>query len=158
MIREDSLLHYNRPKGFPVIDTSDDGGCLKPMLLDYGNLMEATTKTHHQVVNGKWSKAEAEAFLSYYCINKTTSGVIIKRAQNMRTLATLSATEETAAEYHMLLNRKCKFPHKFEPWQYPRFWTRGLPLKAIIDAPMHLVFWGGCPRHHWVYSHVSLEA
>jgi hypothetical protein len=87
-----------------------------------------------------------------------TTKLIIKRAQNIRALATLSATEATADEYQMLLNQKSKFPHDFEPWQYPSFWTRGLPLKANIDAPMHLVFLGAVQGvtgfiHTWLRKH-----
>jgi hypothetical protein len=156
MLRTDTFLCWKAPKGFPLHNFKE--GLLRPLKIDYGILIYAATHAHDLIVKGDMSKVEAEMFLSYYCVNTKTQVMIVRNALNMRTLNVLGAEESTADEYQTILDRKNKYPHEFERWKFPSFWKRDLPLKAQIDAPMHLVFLGAVQGvtgfiHTWLRKH-----
>lgn len=158
MIRDDGFLSWDAPKGFPSLEDGNHSVSLKPMKLDYGIFMEAATTTHNKVVRGTWSKTEAEAFLAYHCINNKAATQIIRNAQNMRALSSLADNEECKEEYDLLVAQQTSSPDEFAPWKFPSIWTRGVPLTALIDAPMHLLFLGAVQGitgfiHSWLRKH-----
>jgi hypothetical protein len=102
----------------------------------------AANHAHQRVVSGEWSKAEAEMFLLYYCINKKAAVGIVRHAQNIRALDALALMDDSGDDYEALLERKVRFPQEFEPWMTPALWRRQVPLKTQIDVPMHLLFLG----------------
>jgi hypothetical protein len=158
MIRDDDLLAWKAPDGFPKCSACKDG-FLRPLKLEYDILMEATVEAHRSVLSGDWSKTQAEHFLSFHCLNKKTSYAIIKYAQNIRALNKLSTQKGSAGDdYDALLRRQEKYPHEFQQWKYPSFWTRGLSMSTQIDVPMHLLFLGAVQNiigfiHSWLRKH-----
>lgn len=144
MIRDDDFLCWKAPDGFPKCSESK-GGVLKPMKLEYDDLIRATNEAHRCVLSGDWTKTQAEQYLSYYCVNKKTASLIINCAQNMRAFHKLSTQKGSASgddDYEALLRRQERFPHEFQQWKCPSLWTRGLPMSTQIDVPMHLIFLG----------------
>lgn len=158
MRRGDDMLQWKAPDGFPKCSACSDG-FLKPMKIEYDNLIAATGEAHGKVLSGEWSKTQAEHFLSYNCLNTKTAAVIIKYAQNMRALHKLSTTKEKdSEEYDALVRRQEKCPHEFQPWKPPSLWTRGLKMRTQVDAPMHLIFLGAVQNvigfiHVWLRKH-----
>jgi hypothetical protein len=159
MIRNDNLLHWDAPKAFPKVDGIVNLGKLKPMKLEYSDLIDATQKAHEKILLGKWTKTEASEFLSYYCINAKTAAQIVKQAQSMRAWDVVSKKRHPMnLEYETMVAQREKFPQEFEPWKVPSFWKRGLSINTLIDAPMHLVFLGAVQGitgfiHSWLRKH-----
>jgi hypothetical protein len=155
--QDDDFLNWKSPKGFPEGPNLKNGH-LHPRKLSYDILCYAAGHTHARIVAGQWTKAEAELFMSYYCLSGKAQVEILRHAQNLRAFDNLSTVDDQSEEYQALLERRRQHPHEFEQWSFPTFWKRRLGLEGVIDVPMHLVFLGAVENitgfvHSWLRKH-----
>lgn len=159
LIRSDKFLSWKAPPNFPTDTTEcDSNGLLLPKKLQYSHLWYAASKAHKSIVAGKWSKTQAESFLSYYCLDTKASSGIVSRAQNIRALENLSSRPDLSEDYEAMVARKAKYPDEFLAWVPPPLWKRGQELSSMVDVPMHLIFLGAVKGvvefiHSWLKRH-----
>ena len=109
--------------------------------LTYDILREAVTKTHEKIVDNLWTKVQAKAYLSVYCINGDGQEKIISCAQARRAWDLVHASGDENDIATLVQDREIN-PKKYEPWAHPAAWSLCENLQDTCEAPMHLLFLG----------------
>jgi hypothetical protein len=142
------LLRFNRPKSFPKthqLGGEIGQGQLSPIVLTHEVLKKVLDLTFEMVSTGKWTAGQGRAYITTNCINQRFAKVAVARALNVLNLETAKTEfQEDEARYRRLLHDQEKHPHKYKQVPTPALYERGVPLRAFVDTPMHLLLLGVC--------------
>jgi hypothetical protein len=146
---DNPLLLYELPHKYPngytlgVEEVEPEERMAKPKELNYELLRKVVTKTHLQVVLGKWTPAEAMCVLKTNCINEHFSKVIVQRAKNCASWLKAQEERNIDPEKYARIDRlRQKYPKQYAMAPFPAVWGRGVGLEKFVDTPMHLLFLG----------------
>jgi hypothetical protein len=124
-------------------------------------LKDALKKTKDNVVDGKWTKKQAEEYLAYFCFQKKFVDKVIQASENIRVLETANKNQDKDPQHYAdVMEMVLEDEDSFTPVECPPLWNRGVALHQHIDVLMHLVFLGAVDGtlkfiHEWLKQHTK---
>jgi hypothetical protein len=146
------MLRFERSKTSPkdfVLGGEKGVGLLSPLLLTHAILIKVMDLTFEMVAEGKWTKVQGIAYLCDNCINQKFASVCVARALNVFNLSNAKRDVEDTDYYRELLRDKNNHPERYNKMQAPSLFLRGVPLRAFLDTPMHLLLLGIVKASFW---------
>ena len=107
------------------------------MELTKSSLRAAAEMSHQKLSEGKWSRSNAQQFLSHHCISTKISDSILDNALNVRLLHDLEKNKDDEV-YQALVKDKTEHPEKYSLAKLPTSWNSTQEMCSYPDAPMHL--------------------
>ena len=132
----DELLKWTPHDRYPS-DMLPQSGFLHPMELTKSSLRAAAEMSHQKLSEGKWSRSNAQQFLSHHCISTKISDSILDNALNVRLLHDLEKNKDDEV-YQALVKDKTEHPEKYSLAKLPTSWNSTQEMCSYPDAPMHL--------------------
>lgn len=134
----------NFPRDIPA-DFGDQVDVLLPVQITFPLLLGAFEEAYTNIVAGTWSLSNGSAYLKRFCVRENTIKFLLGTATSRhRLLAARQAISDNPAneEAAKVIQEMSTEPSLTEKPNPPSTWTRGVPLTAFAEAPMHLLFLG----------------
>jgi hypothetical protein len=139
------LLEFPRSPDFPseyLLGAVQGNGPLTPIELTHDVLMRVMKLAFSKVSIGEWRKTQGIKYLCDNCVSEKYARVAMTRAANRWMIDKAKADEGVATEADALAEDAIQNAQRFEPLYIPSLYTRGVPLRAFVDTPMHLIHLG----------------
>jgi hypothetical protein len=136
------LLCFRRSESFPKeyeLGGEVGTGPLKPILLNYTQLTKVIHLSFDMVATGKWRLGQGLTYMTDNCINKKFAHVHLSRATNRWNLEKAKLNDRDTVRAEALIADQIENPKRYSPLTIPSLFTRGVPLHAFTDTPMHLI-------------------
>jgi hypothetical protein len=140
------LLSFRRTEYFPKdykLGGEVGDGPLQPQELTYELLTKVINLSFEMVASGKWKMGRGMAYMTDNCINQKFAHIHLTRASNRCLLEKARGNQHyDTVRAEALVADHLKNPSRYLPLPIPILYTRGLPLHAFPDTPMHLISLG----------------
>jgi hypothetical protein len=115
-------------------------GPLVPIQLTYPVLTKVINLSFDMVASGKWKMGQGLVYMTNNCINKKFAHVHMTCVANRCLFERAKRNEErnTVRADHVIADQ-LQNPTRHLPLSIPSLYTRGIPLYAFTDTPMHLI-------------------
>jgi hypothetical protein len=91
------------------------------------------------VASGEWKMGKGLAYMTDHCINQKFAKVHISRASNRYNLERANNNLGDTIQGEAIIADHVLNPKRYTPLPLPSLYSRGVPLHAFNDTPMHLI-------------------
>jgi hypothetical protein len=139
----DPILTFRRSENFPkdyLLGGDEGTGPLTPIQLNYTILTQVINLSFEMVAKGEWKMGQGLVYMTDNCLNKKYAHVHVTRASNrcLYNKAKNNDQRNTVRSDQIIADQLIN-PNRYLPLPIPSLYTRGVPLHAFTDTPMHLI-------------------